>query len=85
MRVRLGAALHDEPVGARGESDIEAAIDEIGGELHSQYMISYSPKSRAEDGNDFGYHQIAVSLVSERGKGLKVSSRPGYYIAPPGS
>jgi hypothetical protein len=61
---------------------IESALDEIGGELHSQYMISYSPP-RSDDGNDFGYHKISVTLVPEKFQGKKISSRPGYYIPPP--
>jgi VWFA-related protein len=64
---------------------IESAIDEIGGELHLQYMISYEPKSRSEDSQDFGYHQISVSLVADKAPGKKITTRPGYYIPPPGS
>lgn len=61
---------------------IESALDEIGGELHSQYLISYSPP-RSDDGQDFGYHKISVALVPEKSQGKKISSRPGYYIPPP--
>lgn len=61
---------------------IESALDEIGGELHSQYMISYSPP-RSDDRHDFGYHQITVTLVPDKSQGKKISSRPGYYIPPP--
>jgi hypothetical protein len=61
---------------------IEAALDEIGGELHSQYMLSYSPP-RSGDGNDFGYHKIDVSLAPAKSQGKKISSRPGYYIPAP--
>jgi VWFA-related protein len=64
---------------------IESAIDEIGGELHSQYMISYEPKSQSGDSQDFGYHQISVSLVADKAPGKKITTRPGYYIPPPGS
>lgn len=53
---------------------IENAIDEIGGELHSQYTISYSPTGT----NDIGYHEIKVQVDR---KNLKVRARPGYYIA----
>ena len=63
---------------------MEAALDEIGGELHSQYMISYSPP-RSDDGNDFGYHKISVALVPDKAAGKKLSSRPGYYIPAPGN
>jgi len=58
------------------DRSIEKAIDEIGGELHSQYSISYNPTG----GNDTGYHEIKVQVARD---GLRVRSRPGYYIAPP--
>ena len=58
------------------DRSIEQAIDEIGGELHAQYTISYAPT----DGNDFGYHEIKVQVDR---KELKVRARPGYYIASP--
>jgi VWFA-related protein len=64
---------------------IQDAIDEIGGELHSQYMISYSPAHKSDDEQDFGYHQISVTLVADKAKGKKITSRPGYYVPPPGT
>jgi len=57
---------------------IEKAIDNIGGELHSQYSLSYSPSGT----NATGYHEIKVTVAKE---GLKVRARPGYYVAEPGS
>jgi len=45
-------------------------------------MISYSPP-RSDDGNDFGYHKISVTIVPDKSQGRKISSRPGYYIPPP--
>jgi len=60
------------------DRSIEKAIDEIGGELHSQYSISYAPS----DSNAVGYHEIKVDVDR---KNLKVRARPGYYIAPPES
>ena len=60
------------------DRSIENAIDEIGGELHSQYSISYTPTG----GNDLGYHEIKVQVNR---KGLHVRTRPGYYVAPPES
>lgn len=69
----------------RGRS-IQSAIDEIGGELHSQYFISYSPKPRSDDAvQDYGYHQISVSIVPAKAQGKKISTRPGYYVPQPGS
>lgn len=60
------------------DRSIEKAIDEIGGELHSQYTVSYAPT----DTNAVGYHEIKVDVDR---KNLKVRARPGYYIAPPES
>lgn len=57
---------------------IENAIDEIGGELHSQYSLSYTPVGTG----DTGYHEIKVTVDKN---GLKVRNRPGYYLAPPGA
>jgi len=55
---------------------IEKVIDEIGGELHSQYTISYAPS----DSDAIGYHEIKVDVDR---KNLKVRTRPGYYVGPP--
>jgi VWFA-related protein len=57
---------------------IENAIDEIGGELHSQYSLSYIPSGT----NETGYHEIKVAVKKT---GLKARARPGYYIAGPES
>src|SRR6267378_1775802 len=63
------------------DRSIERAIDEIGGELHSQYTISYTPM-----GSDAaGYHEIKVNVVRNAAKNLQVRARPGYYLAPPES
>lgn len=60
------------------DRSIEKAIDEIGGELHSQYTLSYTPSGS----NETGYHEIKVEVGR---KGLKVRARPGYYIESPPS
>jgi hypothetical protein len=57
---------------------IEKALDEIGGELHTQYTLGYSPTDTA---TEVGYHEIKVSLVDAKYKNLKLRSRPGYYVA----
>jgi VWFA-related protein len=61
------------------DRSIEKAIDEIGGELHSQYSLSYTPTGA----NDIGYHEIKISLIRSDAKNLKVRARPGYYLAAP--
>src|SRR6266436_1586103 len=61
------------------DRSIEKAIDEIGGELHSQYTLSYTPT-----GSDAsGYHEIRVSVLRNDAKNLRVRARPGYYLASP--
>ncbi len=57
---------------------IEKVIDEIGGELHSQYSLSYTPSNTQAT----GYHEIKVDVDRA---GLKVRARPGYYLAGPES
>ena len=58
------------------DRSIEKAIDDIGGELHSQYTLSYTPT----DANATGYHEIKVSVIRNDAKNLKVRARPGYYL-----
>jgi VWFA-related protein len=63
------------------DRSIEKAIDEIGGELHSQYNISYTPTGTDAS----GYHEIKVNVFRKDAKDLKVRARPGYYLAAPES
>ncbi len=60
------------------DRSIETAMDQIGGELHAQYSLSYTPAG-TEPG---GYHEIKVEVAHP---GLKVRARPGYYVSPPAS
>jgi VWFA-related protein len=61
--------LHQSPV---RDKSIEDAIDQIGAELHAQYMLSYRPS-----GTDSGYHEIRVTVNRP---GSQVRTRPGYYL-----
>jgi VWFA-related protein len=61
------------------DRSIEKAIDEIGGELHSQYTLSYTPTNTEAT----GYHEIKIVVIRNDAKKLKVRARPGYYLAPP--
>lgn len=58
------------------DRSIEKAIDQIGGELHVQYSLSYRPAGT----EPAGYHEIKVEV---KRPGVSVRSRPGYYLAPP--
>jgi VWFA-related protein len=71
-------ATGGEHIGTFKNHTIENAIDEIGGELHSQYSVSYIPSGT----NETGYHEIKVEVKKP---GLKVRARPGYYVAGPES
>ena len=66
-------------LGTFKDRSIEKAIDEIGGELHAQYSLSYRPTGT----NAGGYHEIRVQVVDRRP--LSVRSRPGYYLGAPGA
>jgi len=70
------AATGGEHVSTWKNYSIENAIDEIGGELHAQYTLSYTPSGDLSD----GYHEISVTVDR---KGLFVRARPGYYVEPP--
>jgi VWFA-related protein len=55
------------------QKGLEAAIQTISQELHSQYMLSYSPNNRDEG----GWHEIRVTIDQP---GLSVRTRPGYWL-----
>jgi len=58
------------------DRSIEKAIDEIGGELHAQYTLSYRPTGT----DPVGYHEIKVQVTRPS---VTVRARPGYYLPPP--
>jgi hypothetical protein len=54
---------------------LETALSDIGRELHSQYMITYTPNNA----NEAGFHEIEVTVTGVRG--TKARTRPGYWVA----
>jgi VWFA-related protein len=56
------------------QADLEGALTDIGGELRSQYLLSYSPNNKIEG----GFHKIRVDVNRPT---LKVRTRPGYWMA----
>ena len=60
---------------------LEKVIDEMGGELHAQYTLTYTPSGVNTD----GYHEISVTVSKQKERGLKVRARPGYYLGAPES
>ena len=56
------------------EKALEKAIQGISEELHSQYLLSYSPNNQSEG----GFHEIRIVVNRP---GLEVRTRPGYWRA----
>ncbi len=55
-------------------SGLESALSRLGEELHSQYIITYSPNTMEQG----GYHTIQVRVNRPN---LVVRNRPGYWMA----
>jgi len=55
---------------------LDEAFERIGEQLHSEYLISYSPNNKLEA----GFHQISVYVDSPFAK--RIQCRPGYWLAP---
>lgn len=70
------AATGGAHYGAVRADTLRNALDDIGGELHAQYIVSYRPNSESAP----GFHSIKV-MVSR--PDVSVRTRPGYYVAPP--
>jgi len=63
--------------GFHSQRTLEEAVQRLGEQLHSNYMISYTPNNRTE----FGFHKIEVD-VPDRRDVRRVQTRPGYWIGP---
>lgn len=57
-------------------SGLEEAVSRIGEEIHSQYLLTYSPS----DSNKAGYHNVEVRVLTN--PNYKISTRSGYWAAP---
>jgi len=56
------------------QKGLEEAIQSIGREIHSQYIITYTPNNLQEG----GFHEIEVDVNR---RDVKVRTRPGYWMA----
>jgi len=68
-------ALHYSPSTQTG---LEDALNQIGQDLHNQYLLSYRPSNRDET----GFHRIQINISRP---GVRVRARPGYYVGIPPS
>ncbi len=71
----LTAETGGQRIPFRKPKDFEAGISAIGEELHTGYVLSYSP-----DRYDGGYHHMRVAVDRA---GVTVRSRPGYFVNEP--
>ena len=58
------------------QKGLEDAVQKIGEELHSQYLLTYRPTDKTKE--DSGWHKIQVVV---RKPGLEVRTRAGYWAA----
>ena len=56
------------------QGTLDRAVSDIGAELHSQYLLTYSPNNQDEA----GFHAITVQVLRAD---LKIRTRDGYYLA----
>ncbi|MEO7142880.1 MAG: VWA domain-containing protein [Bryobacteraceae bacterium] len=56
------------------EKSLERVLQNLGDDLHSQYLLSYTPDNQSEA----GFHDIRVTVNRPN---LKVRTRPGYWVA----
>jgi VWFA-related protein len=58
------------------ERSLESAISEISNQLHSQYLITYTPNNTG----DGGFHHITVDVIGH--DYYKCETKPGYFMSP---
>ena len=61
---------------AHRDRTILDALDQIGTELHAQYVVGYAPAAQPVD----GFHEIKVTVTRPD---TTLRTRPGYFLAPP--
>ncbi len=62
--------------GFHSQHTLEDALTGIGEQLHSQYIISYTPSAEK-----YGFHQIVVQVTGHP-EVEKILARPGYWLGP---
>jgi VWFA-related protein len=61
---------------AHRDRAVRSALDQIGSEVHAQYIVGYAPSAKPTD----GFHTITVTIARPE---TTARTRPGYFLAPP--
>jgi len=62
--------------GFHSQRTLEEAIQRMGEEVHSSYLLTYSPNNKEEG----GFHKIIVDVMGHP-EVKRVQTRPGYWVA----
>jgi VWFA-related protein len=68
----LAAGTGGTTLSFTGLKGLEEAIQKVGADLHSQYLLSFTP-----DDSTAGYHRLEVRVASIE---VRVRARPGYWV-----
>jgi VWFA-related protein len=60
----------------KSQRELERAVSDLGEELHSQYLLTYSPDKETQ--TEAGYHNIVVQVLRPE---MNIRAREGYYWA----
>ena len=78
LRSDSNLSAYSQFTGARAQNftnqkTLEAAIEIIGKEVHSQYLLTFAPTN-----HELGYHELTVHLATPN---MEVRARRGYWLA----
>jgi len=65
--------------GFKDTKELEHALSDIGEELHSQYLLTYTADKQVQ--TEAGWHVIKVQAIDKSGRLYEVRARPGYWAA----
>jgi hypothetical protein len=71
-------ALDTGGIVVRNTNDLSTGIQRVSAESQAFYLLGYYPANTARDGK---FRRIKVELVGDKGKGLKVRARRGYFAS----
>ncbi len=71
-------ALDTGGIVVKNTNDLSSGIERVAAESQAFYLLGYNPSDAALDGK---FRKIKVELDGDRGKGLKIRARRGYYAA----